>query len=186
MVPVTSLWIPIVVSAVLVFLVSSIIHMVLPYHRKDFRKLPSEDEIMEALRKFKVPPGDYMMPCGEGPGAMKDPKFLEKFAQGPVLVMTVMKGGQVNMGPQLLQWFIYGIVIAVFAAYIAGRALGPGASYLQVFRFAGATTFIAYALGLWQDSIWYQRSWGTTLKNTFDALVYGLLTAGVFGWLWPR
>jgi hypothetical protein len=117
---------------------------------------------------------------------MKDPKFLEKFAQGPVLVMTVMKGGQVNMGPQLLQWFIYGIVIAVFAAYIAGRALGPGASYLQVFRFAGATTFIAYALGLWQDSIWYQRSWGTTLKNTFDALVYGLLTAGVFGWLWPR
>ncbi len=38
MVSLMSLWIPILVSAVIVFVLSSIIHMVLPYHRTDLRK----------------------------------------------------------------------------------------------------------------------------------------------------
>jgi hypothetical protein len=83
-------------------------------------------------------------------------------------------------------WFLYGIAVSVCAAYIAGRALPSGASYLQVFRFAGTTAFIGYSLALWQMSIWYRRSWVTTFKATVDGLIYGLLTAGTFGWLWPR
>jgi len=71
------------------------------------------------------------------------------------------------------------------AAYIAGRALEPGAHYLSVFRFAGATAFFGYAFALMQQSIWYKRAWGTTFKSTFDGLIYALLTAGTFGWLWP-
>lgn len=71
-------------------------------------------------------------------------------------------------------------------AYIAGRALGSGANYLAVFRFAGASAFMGYSLALLQNSIWYNRNWGATVKSVFDGLVYGLLTAGTFGWLWPR
>jgi hypothetical protein len=78
------------------------------------------------------------------------------------------------------------LVVNVFAAYVTGRALGPGAEYLEVFRFVGATTFAGYALALWQNSIWYSKAWGTTLRSTVDGLVYALLSAGVFGWLWPR
>ncbi len=67
-----------------------------------------------------------------------------------------------------------------------GRALGPGANYLHVFRFAGATAFLGYAGALSQMSIWYRRAWSLTIKSSFDGLIYGLLTAGTFGWLWPR
>ena len=90
------------------------------------------------------------------------------------------------MGKNLVLWFLYSMVVGLFAAYIAGRALEPGAHYLQVFRFAGATAFVGYSLALWQMVIWYRRSWKTTLKSTIDGLIYGLLSAGVFGWLWPR
>ncbi|HEU5250917.1 MAG TPA: hypothetical protein VFW15_13095 [Thermoanaerobaculia bacterium] len=186
MVPVTSLWLPILLSAVIVFVASSILHMVLRYHRTDFAKLPAEDEIADALRKNGVAPGDYMFPYAEGPAAMKDPAFLEKRKRGPIGVLTVIPGGSVSMAPYLAQWFVYCVVVGVFAAYVAGRALAPGAPYPSVFRFAGCTAFVAYSLALWQNSIWYRRKWSTTIKSNFDGLLYGLLTAGTFGWLWPR
>jgi hypothetical protein len=186
MVPILALWLPIVVAAAVVFIASSVMHMALPYHKGDYRTVPNEDDVMAAMRKAGVKPGDYMMPRPGSMAAFKDPAFLEKYARGPVAMLTVMPGGKPNMAPQLAQWFVYCLVVGVFAAYIAGRALQPGAHYLAVFRFAGATAFIGYSLALWQDSIWYKKAVSTTLKNTFDGLVYGLLTGGVFGWLWPR
>lgn len=186
MVPLMSLWLPILLSAVFVFMMSSVIHMMLGYHRADYRKLPAEDEFMEAMRKFNFLPGDYMVPCAGGPKDMKDPAFMEKMKKGPVVMMTIFPPGQNWFGKQLGQWFVYCIVVGVFAAYIAGRALGPGAEYLHVFRFAGTTAFACYALALWQNSIWYRRNWGTTLRSTFDGLIYAGLTAGTFGWLWPK
>lgn len=186
MVTVTSLWLPILVSAAFVFLVSSLIHMLLTYHRSDCKKVPAEDEVMEALGKAKIPPGDYIIPHCTGPKEMKDPEVMEKMNKGPVVYMTVMPSGPPAMGKNLVLWFIYSIVVGIFAAYISGRALAPGAHYLQVFRFAGCTAFIGYALAFWQDSIWYKRSWMTTVKMTFDGLLYALVTAGTFGWLWPN
>ena len=186
MVSILSLCVPVLVSAVIVFFASFLIHMVLPYHRSDFRAVPAEDEVMEALRKFNLPPGDYMMPRPSGPQGMRSPEFLAKLNKGPVATMTVMKSGSTNMGSNLLQWFIYLLVVGVLTGYVTGRALGAGSSYLPVFRIAGCTAFIAHSVGSWPSSIWYKRSWSTTFKNTFDGLVYGLLTAGTFGWLWPK
>ena len=187
MVPVMSLWLPIVLSAVVVFVASSIIHMVLPYHRGDYKKLPDEDGVLSALRKFAVRPGDYLFPKPDGPKAMKDPAFLEKWSKGPVGMMTIMKSAEKpSMGKPLGFWFLYCVVVGIFAAYIAGRALQPGAPYFSVVRFAGATAFVSYALGLWQNTIWYGRAWTTTLKSNIDGLIYALLTGGVFGWLWPK
>jgi len=185
MVPLSSLWLPILLSAVIVFLASFVIHMLLPYHRSDVKKVPAEDDVMDALRKFDIPPGDYMLPCGAGPQDMKDPQFIEKMNKGPVVVLTVFPSGPPTMGKSLALWFVYCVVVGIFTAYVAGRALGPGADYLAVFRFAGATAFVGYALALWQNSIWWKRAWSTTLKSTFDGLMYALLTAGMFGWLWP-
>lgn len=185
MVPVMSLWVPILLSAVVVFVASSVIHMFLRYHNQNFRKLPAEDEVMDALRKFGIPPGDYVMPFAGGSKQMKEPGFVEKLSKGPVAMFTVLPNGPIAMGKSLVFWFLYCVVVGVFAAYIAGRALPAGSHYLAVFRFAGATAFAGYALALWQDWIWFRRSWTTTIKFTFDGLVYALLTAGVFGALWP-
>ncbi len=186
MISITTLWLPILLSAVIVFIASTIIHMLLPYHRRDFGKLPDEDGVMESLRKHDIPPGDYMIPCGGSPEAMKNPEFLEKLKKGPVAVMTVMKSGDTNMGSSLAQWFLYCVIVSLFAAYIAGRALEPGAHYSAVFRFAGTTAFVGHSLALMHNSIWYKRKWSTTLKSMFDGLIYGMLTGGTFGWLWPH
>jgi hypothetical protein len=185
MVAITSLWLPILLAAVLVFAASSVIHMWLNYHANDLRELPSEDAVMDALRGFDIPPGDYVMPHAGSAASLKDPEFQAKLKAGPVAYMTVLPNGPMAMGSKLVQWFIYCIVVGLFAAYIAGRALGPGAEYLSVFRFTGCTAFVGYGLAMVQDSIWMNKSWSATLKSLFDALVYGLLTAGAFGWLWP-
>ena len=186
MVSILALWLPILVAAVIVFVASSILHMALPYHRSDYGRIQNEDDVMAAMRKAGVQPGDYMLPHCSSHADLKDPATLEKFKKGPVAAMTVMPSGAPTMGGQLVQWFFYCVLVSICAAYIAGRALGPGAHYLSAFRFAGATAFFAYSIGLWQDSIWYKKSWSTTLKNTFDGLIYGLLTGGTFGWLWPN
>ncbi|HUF46637.1 MAG TPA: hypothetical protein VMM93_02415 [Vicinamibacterales bacterium] len=185
MVPLTELWMPILLSAVFVFVASSLIHMVLTYHRSDFGRLPDEDTVLAALRPLELPPGDYFMPHGESMAAMKDPAFLAKMHAGPVAIMTVRPSGPPAMGTSLVQWFLFSVIVSVIAAYIAGRALEHGADYLSVFRFAGTTAFVAYAIGQIPNSIWMGRAWSTTIKGAFDGFVYALLTAGVFGWLWP-
>jgi hypothetical protein len=182
----SALLLPILLSAVIVFIVSSVIHMALPWHKSDYPKVPNEDKLMDALRPLAVPPGDYMVPRPSSSQEMRSPAFSEKLKKGPVMMLTVLPNGPMSMGKNLALWFLYSVVVGVFAAYVAGRALPPGTEYLRVFRFAGATAFIGYSLALWQMSIWYRRSWVTTIKATVDGLVYALLTAGTFGWLWPR
>lgn len=186
MVPLLSLWLPIILSAALVFIVSSIIHMMLPYHRNDLRRLQNEDEVMRGLRPLGIPPGDYLMPHAGSPAAMKQPEYIEKRNAGPVVLMTVLPKGAPEMGRDLALWFLYSILVSIFAAYVASRAVASGAEYLEVFRFAGTTAFAGYALALPQHSIWYKRNWRATVLSMFDGLVYALLTGGVFGWLWPR
>jgi len=160
--------------------------MFLPYHKSDFGKVPKEDEMMDALRPLNIPPGDYVVPRASSMQEMKSEEFKAKSEKGPVIFMTVRPNGIPGMSSNLMQWFVYTIIIGIFAAYIAGRALEPGADYLTVFRFTGATAFAAYGLGTLQESIWFGRKWSTTLKNVFDSLLYGLLTGGTFGWLWPQ
>jgi hypothetical protein len=185
MVPLAALWLPILLSAVLVFVASSVIHMLLGYHANDFRKLPREDEVLRALRPLDIQPGDYALPHAASMKEMQTPDYIEKRSHGPVAFMTVVRPGEVSMTRNFLGWFLLSIVISLLAGYIASRALGPGAEYKQVFRFVGTAAFMGYALGIWQNSIWYGRDVRSTLKSSFDGAIYALLTAGVFGWLWP-
>ena len=185
MVSLSELWLPILLSAVVVFLASWLIHMILPHHRSDYGKVPKEDEVMAALRTFNIPPGDYWMPRPANMADMKTPAFVEKQQKGPVVWMTVMPPGDF-MGTALGQWFVYCLVVSLFAAYLTSRALDRGAPYLEVSQMASTTAFVGYGLALWQNSIWYRRKWSTTLKSNLDSIVYGFLTGGVIGWLWPR
>lgn len=181
-----ALWLPIIVSAAFVFIVSSIVHMTPLWHRSDYPRAAKEGEIMEALRPLAVPPGDYMIPRAASGKEMRAPEFTEKLKRGPVLMMTVFPNGEFSMARNLIQWFLYCVLISYFAAYIASRALAPGAEYLRVFQLAGASAFAGYALALLQLSIWYRRAWSLSVKGLVDGLIYAAVTAGAFGWLWPR
>jgi hypothetical protein len=185
MVSIVSLALPILIAAVLVFFASFLLHMLLPFHRADYRPLPAEDASMDALRSLAIPPGDYMVPCAGTPDAMKNPAFREKFARGPVVMMTVMKPGELSMGGSLVKWFIYCVVVGIFTAYVTSRAVGPSGSFNEVLRFAGVTSFTGYSLALWQNTIWYKRQWTTTLRYMVDGLIYSLLTGLAFAWMWP-
>jgi hypothetical protein len=181
-----ALWMPILLSAALVFVASAVIHMMTPWHKGEYPAVPNEDGVMKALRPFAIPPGDYMMPRCSDHKQMQTPEFQEKMKQGPVIMMTVMANGVPTMGAQLASWFLFTVVASVFAAYVTGHALAQGPTYLEVFRFAGATAFACYAMALWELRIWYKRDLGTTVRSTIDGLLYACLTGGVFGWLWPR
>lgn len=185
MVALTALWLPILLSAVLVFLASAVAHMVLTYHRTDFVRLPAEDAVLDALRSAKVPPGAYAFPYADSMKAMGSPEMRAKQERGPVGLLTLRSPGPPKMGASLLLWFVYCVVVGIFAAYLAGRTLTPGAEYLTVFRITGTVAFLGYAGGELVDKIWKAQSTSSTVKGVIDGLVYSLLTAGAFGWLWP-
>lgn len=185
MVQLCLLWLPILLSAVFVFIISSIIHMASPWHKNDYPRVPNEDKVMDAIRPLDIPPGDYMIPRASGTKELKSPEFKEKINKGPVMMLNMWPKGPITMGKSLICWFLYSVVISIFAAYVTGRALSAGAGYLSVFRFAGTTAFLGYSAALWQMSIWYHRPLSITIKSTIDGLIYAGLTAGVFGWLWP-
>ncbi|HKW61108.1 MAG TPA: hypothetical protein VJN89_01070 [Candidatus Acidoferrum sp.] len=184
-VPIHTLWLPILLSAVIVFVASSILHMVLPYHRSDYKKLPDEDKVLAALRPMNLSRGLYVFPfCTHKD--MKSPEMIEKYKAGPVGTMTIFQSGPPNMGTYLLKWFVYCLVIGVFTAYLTGRTVNAGTEYLRVFRVAGTVSFMAYGVGQLNDSIWKGQPWSNTIKHFIDGLIFALLTGGTFGWLWPK
>jgi len=186
MIALTTLWFPILLSTVIVFVASSIMHMVLPYHKSDYRKLPDEDRVTDAMRNAGLTRGPaYFFPYFSFK-EMKSAPVVEKLKRGPVGLLTVLPSGPPAMGKNLVQWFVYCIVISVFAAYLASRTLTPGTGFLEVFRVIGTVAFLGYGAAHAQESIWSGRSWIVTLKHIFDSMIYAALTAGTFGWLWPK
>ncbi len=179
------LWLPILLSAVFVFIVSSILHMVIPIHKDDFKKMPGEDKLLEAMRAQSIQPGSYMFPCGESMKDMGTPEMIEKCNKGPVGIMTVTVNGPQAMGKYLVMWFIYSIIIGIFVAYLASLSLSRGADFMAVFRLTATAAILGYGATHIVDSIWKWQRWGITIKFIFDGVLYGLATAATFAWLWP-
>jgi hypothetical protein len=185
MVSLNALFLPILLATIIVFVASSLIHMVLPYHRSDYKQLPDEDKLLGALRPAGLQKGLYVFPyCTHKD--MKSPAIQEKYKQGPVGMLTVFPSGPPAMGKFLGLWFAYCLLIGIFVAYLTGRTVMSGAHYPAVFRVAGTVAFMTYGLGPLVNGIWKGQPWSNVFKEAFDGLIYALLTAGTFGWLWPR
>ena len=193
----TQLWMPIVISAVVVFIASAVLWMVLPFHKKDYTPPPDEASIQNAIRTHGFKPGMYFIPWCQG-GNMKDPALVERMKAGPWALM-IIPDGTPNFGRSLGIWFVNCLVIAVFVGYVAGHALNletahsaaaglvkTAPPYLRVFQLVGAVTFLAHAGMSAHDTIWKGLSWRHAIVKIFDGLVYACLTAGIFGWLWPH
>ncbi|MGH7676013.1 MAG: hypothetical protein ACREMV_12145 [Gemmatimonadales bacterium] len=185
MVPIMALWLPMLVSAVIVYIASSVVHMVLTHHRSDYRKLANENRVLDALRGENLTPGNYLFPHAGTPKNMRSPEMVEKYKRGPVGILTMLPSGPPAMTKNLVQWFVFCLAVGVFVAYVTGRTLAPGASYLAVFRIAGTVAFLGYAGSRASDAIWFGQPWSSTVKHIIDGFVYALLTAGVFAWRWP-
>lgn len=184
MIALSSLWLPILLSAVLTWVAAAVVWMMLPHHRSDFRAFGNEDAVREAMGSTDPSPGHYDLPHVASRDAMDDPEFERKVEEGPVAFVRVLDG-MPDMGKQLTLYFVYCLAVGLVTAYVAGRTLPAGAEYLEVFRVTGTVSWLAFGWAYPVDAIWFGRPWGETAKHVLDALLYGLLTAGVFGWLWP-
>lgn len=184
MVCLSTLWLPILLSAVAVFVVSSIIHTVLPYHRSDYQKLPDEEKVTAAIRAAGVGRGLYHFPyCIHKD--MKSPAMIEKFKQGPIGLLTIFPSGPPALQKCLGMWFVFCVIVSILVAYLTGRTLSPGAAHMAVFRVASTAGFLAYGVGNLSQSIWRGQPWSVTIKELIDGLIYGVVTGGILAWLWP-
>src|SRR5437763_10573797 len=111
-----NLWLPIVLSAVIVFVASSLMHMLLKYHQSDYRQLPDEDKVRDTLRASNLTPGLYVVPyCTHKD--MKSPAIAEKYKQGPVGFITILPNSVPAMPKFLIQWFVFCLLVGTFVAY---------------------------------------------------------------------
>ena len=176
-----TLWQPILVSAVLSFIAGAVIWMAMPWHKKDWSNVSDQESARQALSGLA--PGQYNLPHCPDMKALEDPDMQQKFKEGPLAFITIVPSGLPVMGPKLALMFAYNLLVAVVCAYFVSRTAAPDADYLAIFRISGAVAFIAYGMAFIQDSIWFGRPWSSTAKTFLDALIYSLLTGGVFGWL---
>lgn len=174
------LWLPILVSAALVWVVSALVWTVLPWHKSDYSTTSDEEAVRAGLRGLS--PGLYNVPHCVAQKELKDPEVQRKFEEGPLAFITIVPSGVPQMGGKLMGIFVYYLFIGVLCAYMVSRT-AAGGDYLHVFRIAGTTAFIAYGAAYVQDTIWFGRPVSITLKSSLDAFLYALLTGGVFGWL---
>ena len=185
MTPLATLWLPIVLSAVFLFFASAIIHMVMPWHKSDFARLPDEEAFRRAVAPMRIPPGDYVAPHCLTSADMKSPEYAAKLEEGPVLLMTVRPTGPIRMGPMFLSWMGFLLVASTFVGWIAGAAVPPGAETRYVWHFTAAIAFVIYGLATWPAVIWYGRKASSAFKDSVDGVIYAVITAVTFGWLWP-
>ena len=185
MVTIDSLWVAILLSSIAVWFCSFLVWAVSPHHRSDFKQLPNEEATRKALLPQKLTPGQYNIPHLPSRDDFKKPQFLKKFSDGPVAFLTVLPNGMPPMGKNMGLSLLFNLFVGVLVAYLAGHTLPAGTDYLEVFRVAGTSAWLAYGIGVIPDGIWFGRPWSAVGKHLFDALLYALLTAGFFGWLWP-
>lgn len=183
--PFGSLWLPVIVSAIVVFVGSSIIHMALKYHKADMKLLPNEDAVRDALAKGGPEPGLYFTPYCADHKQMKEPAIMAKFEKGPVAMITVYPKGAPMMPKHLLQWFAFTLLVSFVSAYVARHTLHPGDDGMLVSRVTGTVSFAGYSLSHMSDSIWKGQPWGNTARALLDGAIYALLTGVTFCLLWP-
>jgi hypothetical protein len=185
MISMTQLWLPILVSAVGVFIASSILHMVIPVHKGDFRKMPGEDQILATMRAQSLQPGSYMFPCAENMKDMCTSPMIEKCKLGPVGFVTVVPSGAPGMGKNLVQWFVFCLLVSAFVAHLAAQGLHRGEDFKPVFHLTALAAVLGYSMGALPDSIWKGQKWSITGKFVIDGVIYGIVTGLTFAWLWP-
>ncbi|MCZ6916650.1 MAG: hypothetical protein O7I93_07725 [Gemmatimonadetes bacterium] len=185
MVTIAALWLPILLSAVLVWIASAIAWTAAPHHKSDFRVIPNQDDVLDLVGSKNLTPGQYWFPNSSDRKDMAKPEMVAKMEKGPVGVMTIMPNGRPNMGKAMALSFVFYLGVGIMVAYLAGRTIAAGAEYLAVFRVAGTVAFVAHVGALFPDSTWFGTPWKRTWKSVGDGFVYALLTGGAFGAFWP-
>lgn len=181
MVSLTSLWLPILVSAVALFFLSFLSWMVLPHHKSDWKGVPDDQAFRDALNGLNIPPGNYMFPYAETSAEMQSAEFLERQRQGPNGTLQLWEGLN-SMSRNLVMQFLYLLGSAFCLAYLGTLGLASGADFMAVFRFMGTAGILMFTAGSIPHAIWFKFRLPGYLV---DGLLNGLAVGLIFASLWP-
>ena len=185
MVSLTQLWLPILLSAVFVFIASSLLNMLLRFwHQADYHGFSNEDEVRAVLRKGMTERGLYNVPYCT-PDKMNSPEVKQKFAEGPLAMICLKPGATMNMAAPMLQWFLFCLLVSLLAAML-GLVLPVGAPATHVFHTLGLAGLLGHAMGPIPNAIWWAHTWRSASKYIVDGVIYALIIGGTFAWLWPK
>jgi hypothetical protein len=182
---ISQLWLPILATAVFIFIASSLIHMVFKWHNSDYKKLANEDDVRTAIRAGSPQPGQYVLPHCNDMKEMQADAMQKKYLEGPIAFMTVRENGPPGIGLSLSLWFVYCIVIAAVCGAIALHVYGVNANPRRAAHLVGLVSFLAFVGGSVQMGIWMGKPWGSVAKDALDGFIYATIGAFTFMWLWP-
>lgn len=183
-----SLWLPILLSAAAVWIVSIVASMALPHHKGDFLGLPDEDGFMDYIRKSGIKPGNYIYPDFRGREAMKSEKIQKALNEGPVGHLSVWRT-PLTMGDKMAATFIVYLVVSTLIAYLTRIALpgtAPSPSFARVFQVATTAGILAYCFSFIPSAIWWGSYKRTIVANVIDGILYAAITGAIFAWRWPH
>ena len=176
--------IPILLSAIAVFVISLAGRLLIGHHKADWNELPEEGDTMEFLRKSGIKPGCYIFPLVHSKEHRTDELKEQRLEAGPWGTIHVWTS-QGNLGSRLLQTFTFHLVASFFIAYLGTLAIEPGAGFLKAFQVTGTAGILAYAFGGVPNAIWFSRHVRPAVLDVVDGICFGLITGVVFGLLWP-
>ncbi len=180
-----SLWLPILVSAVVVWIASAIIWMAMPHHKRDRINLPDQEAMIQFVRSHNIPPGNYVFPyCGDA-AQRNSPAMKEAIERGPIGTLSLWPT-PMKMGPKMLATFLVYLAVSIFLAYLASITIEPHANHMRVFRIVGTGGILAYCFAFIPNAVWFGGYLRTIVACIIDGIFYGLITAAIFAWLWPR
>ena len=180
----TPLWLPILLSAVVVWVASAIVWMALPHHKRDFIALPDEDGFMEHVRKSGLGPGNYVFPDFRGRDAMKSEKVCKALESGPVGHLSLWPT-PLTMGGKMVATFVVFLVVSTLIAYLTRVALPGAAPFGKVFQVATTAGVLAYCFSFIPNAVWFGAYRRTIVAGIVDGVVYGVITGAIFAWRWP-
>lgn len=183
-VPLTSLWLPVLLAAAGVWIASAIGWMAINHHAKDQQPLPAEDRFLDALRAMKIPPGLYRFPWSATHAEAQTPEMQRKWKEGPTGLVHIW--GPISMPRCMLLSFLVYLLASVLVAYVGAVALPAGSSFLHVLRVLGTVGILTYCVGGVPHGIWFQQPGRAMAMNFVDGVIYGLMTGAIFAILWPK
>lgn len=182
---VLQLWLPIVLTSVFIFIASSLIHMVFKWHNSEYGKLANEDAVAAAIRAGNALPGQYVFPHCMDMKEMQSDEMMKKYREGPIGLLTLRRNGPPAMGPALIMWFLFTLILAAITALIAVKSIGLEAHAHTAAHLVGLVTLLAYGAGSVQAGIWMGKPWGSVAKDLLDSFIYAVISAATFLYFWP-
>ena len=170
-----------------VWIASALAWMIVGHHKNDNPALPNEQEVIDTIKGWNLPPGEYMFPdFRRCKGMTKEQKqaMYENMQKSPMGILRVW--GKISMGGNMLWTFVVCLVVSTLIAYLGWSALPhAGSSFAHTFQVLGTAGILAYCFASFPGDIWFQRSRRAMTTNFIDGVVFGLIPGAVFAWLWP-